>query len=363
MDRGARRSDSPPAQLPAHKFGSLSHALAYIDNVQERIGSLDGGELLDALKHLDYAYDEFPELELDRPRDELLEGLRLAAENMLDRAAIPLLTYCVTASPSSSSSLTSLVEKIIKSDYWRSVSGILGSLCCGREFCWRVIEPVINVLRQKGQTETVLRLISEVLGCAEFAKEHSASDFGDVLKLLLSDPPPLEIDSLVLVRAVRSARRRLSRPSLGRSDATSREVLLAMAERLRPTTFPVRLSAHPDLAWPSSRMSFDEFLLQWPCEVELPLDVDDTAFIEEAYRAILLRESDPGEMDQYLKLLQNASISKEWIIEDLLTSEELRSLERRLRVIWGRYVITEPGSLGEEMATVLWPWWSRADGS
>jgi hypothetical protein len=357
MDRGARPSDSPPAQLPAHKFGSLSHALAYIDNVQERIGSLDGGELLDALKHLDYAYDEFPELELDRPRNELLEGLRLAAENMLDRAAIPLLTYCVTASPSSSSSLASLVEKIIKSDYWRSLSGILGSLCCGGESCWRVIEPVTNVLRQKGQTETVLRLISEVLGCAEFAKEHSASDFGDVLKLLLSDPPPLEINSLVLARAVRSARRRLSRPSHGRSDATSREVLLAMAERLSPTTFPVRLSAHPDLAWPSSRMSFDEFLLQWPCEVELSVELDDATFIDEAFRAILLRAPEIAERNQYLRLLHDGVAAKSWIIEDLLSSNELRSLERRVRVICEGQVITEPGnSREEETPAVTLPW-------
>jgi hypothetical protein len=116
---------------------------------------------------------------------------------------------------------------------------------------------------------------------------------------------------------------------------------------------PPELSDQPDVALPSSWMSFEEFLLQWPCEVELPLDLDDTAFIEEAYRAILLRESDPSEMDQYLKLLQNASISKEWIIEDLLASEEFHSLERQLRVIWGRYVITEPGSSGEEWRLYL----------
>jgi hypothetical protein len=233
----------------------------------------------------------------------------------------------------------------------------------GREFCWRAIEPVINVLWQQGRTETVLRLISEVLGCAEFTKKQSASEFGDVLKSLLSDQHLLGIDSALLVRAARSARRRLSRRSPDRNEPGSRAALLAMAERLRPTPSAVRLSPHPDLAWPSSRMSFDEFLLQWPCEVELPVELDDATFIDEAFRAILLRAPEIAERNQYLRLLQDGVAAKSWIIEDLLASNELRSLERRVRVICGGQVITEPGSSGAEMATVLWPWRSRADGS
>jgi len=131
---------------------------------------------------------------------------------------------------------------------------------------------------------------------------------------------------------------------------------LAMAERLRAVP-PARSHPHPDLAWPSGRMSFDEFLLQWPCEVELPRDLDNATFIEEAYRAILLRGPEIAERNQYLRLLQDGIASKSWIIDDLLASEELRSLERRLRVIWGDQVITEPGSSEEEeMPAVTWPW-------
>ena len=104
-------------------------------------------------------------------------------------------------------------------------------------------------------------------------------------------------------------------------------------------------------------MSFDEFLLQWPCEVELPVQFDDTAFIEEAYRGILLRGPDIGERSQYLRLLQDGVASKSWILEDLLASEELRSLERRVRVIYGSHIITEPGgSEGQETPAVTWPW-------
>ena len=47
-----------------------------------------------------------------------------------------------------------------------------------------------------------------------------------------------------------------------------------MAQRLRAAPSPQRPNLHPDLFWPSGRISFDEFLLQWPCEVDLPVDLD-----------------------------------------------------------------------------------------
>ena len=357
MDQRDRSSDSPSGQLPTHKFGSLSLARAYIGTVRESIGSFGGAALIDALERLDNAYNDFPELELDRPRGELLEGLRSAAENMPDPVGIPVLMYCVAASPSCPYALVSLVEKIIKSDYSSSLSAVLRLLCHCREFCWGAIEPLVNVLLQHGRQNAVVQVISGVLGCTEFTKEGSVSEFGDVLKRLLSDRRQPGIDSALLAQAVWSARRRLSRPSPDRNEPGSRAVLLSMAERLRPSPSPARLSPYPDLGWPSSRMSFDEFLLQWPCEVELPVELDDTRFIEEAYRAILLRAPDIGERSQYLRLIQDGVASKSWIIEDLLASKELRSLERRVRVICGGQVITEPGSSEkQETPAVTWPW-------
>jgi hypothetical protein len=356
MDQRAKSSASPSGHLPTDKFGSLSLARTYIDTVHESIGSLDGGALIDALERLDDAYNEFPELELDRPLGALLKGLRSAAENLPDRAAIPVLMYCVAASPSSSSSLVSLVEKIIKSDYWPSLSAVLRSLGRSREVCWRAIEPIVTDLQQRGRQDAIFQLISEVLGCTKFTDEGSFSEFGDVLKRLLRDRRQLGIDSALLAQAVRSAQHRLSRPSPNRNEPESKAVL-AMAERLRPTPSPARLSPYPDLGWPSSRMSFDEFLLQWPCEVELPVELDDMTFIEEAYRAILLRGPDIGERSQYLRLVQDGVASKSWIIEDLLASKELRSLERRVRVICGGQVVIEPGSSeGQETPAVTWPW-------
>jgi hypothetical protein len=356
MDQRARSSDSPTGQLPTDKFYPLSFARAYIDTAQESLSSLRGGALIDALDRLDDAYNEFPELELDRPRGALLKGLRSAAENLPDRAAIPVLMYCISVNPSCPSSLTSLVEKIIKLDNWPLLSSVFFSLYHYPEFCWRAIGPVINVLRQQGRTEAVLQIISAVLGCTEFTNEESASEFGDVLKHLLSDQQRLGIDSANLAQAVRSARRRLSPRSFGRDESASREVLLAMAKRLRPTPSPARLCPHPDLGWPSSRMSFDEFLLQWPCQVELPCGLDHATFIEEAYRAILLREPDVDERNQYLRLLRDGAASKSWIIEDLLACKEIRALQRKVRVICGSQVITEPGNSGEEETLALtWP--------
>jgi hypothetical protein len=340
--------------MQSDALDSPSLAKADIDNVRRCIDTLDQGELIDALKRLDRAYDEFPELELDCPRGELLEDLRSAAESMPDRTGIALLMYCVAASPSDSSSLASLVEKIVKSDYCSSLSAVLRWSCRGRTFCWRTIEPIVASLLRQSRTEIALQLISAVLGGTSFAKEDDVSRFGDTLKRLLSDQHRLTIDSAMLAQALRSARRRLNHPSLGQNGSVSRAALLAMAERLRPTLSAAPLRPHPDLAWPSGRVSFDEFLLQWPCEVELSVELDDTAFIDKAYRALLLRAPDIAERNQYLTLLKDGAASKSWIIEDLLASEEIRALERRVRVICGGHVITEPGSSEEEMPAVTW---------
>ena len=62
-------------------------------------------------------------------------------------------------------------------------------------------------------------------------------------------------------------------------------------------------------------MSFNEFLLQWPCEVELPAELNDVEFIQVAHRAILLRGPDITEENQYLRLLQDGVASQAWMID------------------------------------------------
>jgi hypothetical protein len=186
--------------------------------------------------------------------------------------------------------------------------------------------------------------------------EESTSGFGELLKDLLADEHPLEIDSGAVVGLLRSARYRLKSAAPGRQQPGAKDVLLTLAERLRVSPAPAPPQPHPDRAWPSGQLSFDEFLLQWPCEIELPADLGDKAFIDHAYKAILLRGPAIAERDQYLKLLRDGAVPREWIIEDLLASYELQSLERRLRVVYGGQAITEPGSSGQDdMPVVNWP--------
>ena len=356
MDQRAQDSNLPSGEMSSEKFSSLSLSRACIDSVQWSVGALEGGDLIDALGRLDNAYDEFPELELERPRRAVLEGLQSTAQDLPDRAAIPLLMYCAAAGLSCSSALASLVERIIKSDSLPLLPAVLRSSCRDREFCWGAIEQVINMLRQRGRPEMVVQLISEVLSCTKFSKDEDAAEAGEVLQRLLGDPDRLGIDSAMLAWAMRSARDRLSHPSLGQNEAAPREALLTMAERLRSALSPPRLTAHDDLGWPSGRMSFNEFLLQWPCEVELPAELNDLEFIQEAHRAILLRGPDITEENQYLRLLQDGVASQAWILEDLLASKELRSLERSVRVIFRGQPITGPGTSPEDTPAVTWPW-------
>jgi hypothetical protein len=357
MDQPAQASDSPVKGTTSQELASLPLARAYIQDLRESISSLHARRLIDALERLDAAYREFPELELDHPRRELLEAVRSAAANMSDRAAIPLLIYCVALDASCSRSAEALLGKIAGSDSWPSVSPVFGLLCRSGQLRWSGIRPVVNALRQQGRAAAVLQLVSAVLDYINFTKEDDVSELEDILKFLLGDGHGLELNWRGLADVARSARHRLSTRPSGRYNQPSRELLLGMAERLRATPSSRWSNSNPEGAWPSGRLSFDEFLLQWPCEIELPVDLDEAAFIDEAYRAILLRGPDVGEKDQYLRLLQNRVVSKPWIIEDLLASEERRSLERRLRVILGRQMITEPGNSGEEdMPAVVWPW-------
>jgi hypothetical protein len=308
----------------AGELASLSLARAYIDAVRERAGSLGPRELIDTLDRVDRAYQEFPELALERPRSSLVMSL-------LDQLAREPL-----------SEVSSLV-------------------CRLREFPWDTLEPIVSVLRRQGRADTILEIIAAILDRSGTFDEANTAGLGELLKDLLADQHPLEIDSGALVGLLCSARRRLKTPASGRQEPGAKEALLRLAERLRAAPPPAPSQPHPDHTWPNGRLSFDEFLLQWPCEIELPADLDgepliEEAFVDEAYRAILLREPATAERGQYLNLLRDGAVSREWIIEDLLASRELHSLDRRLRVVYGGRVITEPGSSGQdEMPVVTWP--------
>jgi hypothetical protein len=350
-------SRSPVEPATACRFTSLSVAVAYIDTVREKGGSFDAHALLGAMEHLDRAYQEFPELALDRPRRDLSEVLRSAVKSLPADLIIPLLIDLVAFDPNTRDSMILLFERIVESGNWRWLLLILRSLDPSIRFHWHEFEPVLVILPPHGRKDLNLSFFVELLKRIDFSEEEAAADFGNVLAQWLSDEHPAGINSIALAKAVQSARRSPSQPALDGNQQGSRDGLLAIAQRLQVAPSPQRPYPHPDLFWPSGRMSFDEFLLQWPCEIELPVGLDDQEFIEEAYQAIVLRRPDMAETRQYLGLLQNGVVSKRWIVEDLLGSAEFRSFERRLRVIWGGVVITEPGRPeAEEMPAVTWPW-------
>lgn len=322
---------------PIDELGSLPLARAYIDAVRERAGSLGGRELIDTLDRVDRAYQEFPELALERPRSSLASLMTSLLNQIVREPPSPPGQRGKRAEPSLAAEVPSLVRRL-------------------RELRWDALEPVVSVLRRQGRPDTILEIISAVLDRVTFIDEESTAGFGELLKELLANEHPLEIDSGALVGLLRSARCRLRPPAPDRPQPGAKEALLRLAEHLRVPPPPAPPQPHPDRAWPTGRLSFDEFLLQWPCEIELPADLDGEAFIDEAYRAILLRGPAIAERDQYLKLLRDGAVSRQWIIEDLLSSQELHSLERRLRVVYGGQVITEPGSSGQDdMPVINWP--------
>ena len=315
----------------AEEFGSLLQARTYIDAVHGRINSLAGRELMDALDGIDRARQEFPELALERSQ------------------------------PSCSPVLTMLADKITRSDSRASPPEAFRLLSRFREISWDDLEPVVRALHQQGRVDVVLEIISVVLDRVTFGDGTSMAGLGEVLEGLLADEHPPAIERVRLAELVRSARGRLNHPPSGRQEPGSVEPVLATAERVRAAPPPMPPKPQPHPVWPSGRLSFDEFLLQWPCEIELPTNLDDASFIDEAFRAILLRGPEAAERNQYLNLLRDGAVSEDWAIEDLLASEELHSLERHLRVVYGNGVVTEPGTSGQkEMPAVTWP--ARSDG-
>jgi hypothetical protein len=346
--------------MPTNEFASLPLAQDYIDTVRVKVGAFGNQELIAALKRLSGAYNEYPELELYCPRRELLNGFCTAAKELPDCAAIVLLMYCVALDPSCSFFRILLFEKIAVSEDWRSLSPVLGSLDRWG-FCWSSVEPIIRVMQQLGRVDAIVCVLSEIFDCIVLDKPENASSLGNALVYLLSDKHSGGIDGSAVAKAVRSARRRLRQLPCDRTaersgERRSREVLLAIAERLKITSLSQSSHPHPELAWPSGKLSFAEFVHQWPCEIRLSPELDEAAFVDEAYRAILLRGPDVDEMTQHLGLLRNGALSRLRIIEGLLACEELHSLERRVRVIWGEQVITQPGkSADKEIPAVTWP--------
>ncbi len=308
--RSALPGNPIPTATDANNPASLAQARACIESIGERLGSLGIPELIENLRQLDQICRCFPELTLDAPK--LSEGLK------------------------------SIIEKLpaIASCGYDPLCSALRWLCRLDAFRRDLATALIPLLDNPNTRELCLPALADNLTKTDCAEEDDVTALGDLLVHLLCDDDQSGIEGDRLAKAVLSVRRRVDhRPPNPDKDGL-RASRLAMASRLATPRLPQRSNPNPNLAWPSGTLSFAEFLLQWPCEVVLRSGLSDRLFLEEAYRAILLRAPDAAEMQQWADLLQTGKFSRHWIIEDLLASSEFRDLERRVRVIYEDQVIT-----------------------
>ncbi len=197
-------SHSPVKQAAAYRFASLSVARAYIDTVREKVSSFSAQALIGAMEHLNRAYQEYPELELDRPRRDLSEGLRSAVKNLPDHLIIRMLIDLMAFDPTASASMTLLFEKITASDNWRWLSLMLRSFDPSIRLHWSAFEPVVAILPQRGREDINLSFFAELLKRIDFGEEEGAADFGNILAHLLSDERPASVSGRHRRRNVRA---------------------------------------------------------------------------------------------------------------------------------------------------------------
>ena len=309
MDRPTAAPALSSTSEPELEFASLPLARASLARLRETMQELTVPALIERLPNIGRVYREFPELELDYPRSRLSEPLGTMAAKLPDEAAVLLLRAIVAFDPACPSCLASLLERV-------------GRL---------------------KNAPPAAELLSDWLAATEVDGEPDPA-VDDALARALAKDRPGDRDGGALATVVRSAKRRLSPAPQRGTPLQSPDALLRMAERFR-TAPPPRPEVLPGVAWHSGPVSFEEFVLQWPSEITLSSGLDDEAFITEAHRAILLRPPGRKELDEYLGVLRRRAASRPWIIENLLSSEELRSLERRVRVICDGEVVTEPGRL------------------
>ena len=316
--------------MGAAGLASLSHALDYFDAIAGQIGSLGENELIEVVARLSQGYREFPELEILRPRDDLLARLQSAAITAPEGTVGPWLVRL--AELEAGPGLSLLAETIGKSGDLPVILQYLDWRSSWRSADARWLD-FLDILQKQGKANLVLEILSEYTHRGDV---RDAVELGNIPARLLSEPVAGDIDHRALAETVQSARRRLGGALPKCDGGATTDAALALAERLRPAVCPRMPARSSEPGWQSGDLAFDEFVLQWPCEVELPDTAADEVFVDDAYQAILLRAPDAGEREQWLRLLERRAVSRVWLIEDLLASEELRLLQRRVQVYLAR---------------------------
>ncbi len=260
------RVPAPPEPVTGE---TLVSAQALLSALHSDLGSAGLDRLIEVYEWVERAYEEFPELEQEFPREDLAEKLRSATHSLADGAAVPLLMLCVALDPSSAS-VSGLLEKMSRSPHDQAIVGVVRVLARTRDFTWDEVAPAIEQLRLQRRMDAVLAIISEVLDRLHLAPDRGALEFGNILKRLLIDGDDSgNIDPTFFAGIAWSARKRLRRPTRRRARGNRDEAALSLAERVSAKLFATRLSPPPPvlpprLAWPSRRLAFAEFAVQWP---------------------------------------------------------------------------------------------------
>src|SRR5271169_1643883 len=264
-ERSSVLSEVPPAK-PV-EGDSLASARALLGSAHQELVSADAWRLLEAYERIDRVYDEFPELELEYPRERLAEELRCTADALSDAAAVPLLMFCAALAPSSASCVSALLLRIARSAQDQALASVARVLAQAHDFTWDDIAPAVEQLQQRGRTHAVLGILSEVLGRLRLGPHVGSFELGNVLKdLLIEGDGREDVDPSLLAGVAWSARNRLREPTRRHAQSGRNEVLLALAEGVsRKLSAPALVSrtSPPRLAWRSQWLSFAEFAAQW----------------------------------------------------------------------------------------------------
>ncbi|MBV9825062.1 MAG: DUF4214 domain-containing protein [Alphaproteobacteria bacterium] len=299
----------------------------------------DPAALLGMLRELEAIYQEFPELHEAHPPQDWLAPVFTAV--LVDCAPAQIAALLRTAGGTASPGGV-------------ATGGLMLSLARSAAIQQELVR---SLGASNGQVDERADTVDVVLRLLESIGDVPAEDLEPVLRPLLNRDFGPDGSRAAIGPIVQAARARIAPPSgTGGLVSVTVETLMRKAARLRALIPRQPRKSHPALAWPSGRMTFNEFLIQWPCVIQLSPNLDDRLFIEELYRAILLRPPATGEREQYVRLLRRGEISRSWIVEDILSSRETRSLQRHVRVVIGTKVITESeDTAASQIPAVAWP--------